>query len=704
MRPNTAIIMPCVRHIQKLGGRYEPGSIWGSIMMRRVIQFMSSLTLVVLILSHHHAAAQSTSSAPSSALFLDQRRLPQADGTAERHSQDGATLTSLQKQVESLREQLAAATDALRKAEADRQKAEKSATLKERAAEAASKEVAALRERLEKESAERTASASQQDERAAELQHHAEKSEAARRKAEADAEAARKTAREKLAELEQARRELEESRRKQTEAERAAQTLGREKTALEGKLAEAQRDLEESQKRAHLAHQHAQDAEALRLKSEADRKALATEIGALRDVSEQHQATMVTLREELKAAKDQRDVAAKNLKALQDQMAVVKGHAEKSDAERKELEADLAALRAAAQERVASISSARNELSVVTKARETAEARIGKLVAELATLKSALEERQGLSTLAGREAAEARQETKRLQKELQQQLEAATEKLRLADEQIRESQAARRQSEAERVRLAALVGDLQCKNIDLATEPLEGGRIRLNINAPCHAGETIAITYDIARFEQRLDEQGRMKFVLDLFAGIEQPASISFPDGYEKKIALSSPDIDSVTKVALVWKAPVDLDLHALEYDAKRVSYGHIWAGSPASARDAAEEAATSRRGRGFLSFADDGSTPGTHLEVYTFLPVAGQMSGRIRLSLDYASRGTKPDGAFCGSGKYASIAYTLIRKPTGRPAEKSDGTLPAVPCGVPLSDQERYNSDLVKDLILTTP
>lgn len=241
-----------------------------------------------------------------------------------------------------------------------------------------------------------------------------------------------------------------------------------------------------------------------------------------------------------------------------------------------------------------------------------------------------------------------------------------------------------------------------CGEPDIALRAGAGGLTEISIAAsPCRAGELVSIAYAGATLLERLDAEGRSRTALDCFAGAAAPVTIAFEDGTTVTRPPVTDDLAQYSKVAIVWSSSVDLDLHAFEYAAAANDTGHIWAGQPLSLAEARSRAERERRGRGFLSTISRGTTIGMNVEVYTFVHYPREPAGGVKIGVDFATRGARPDGDYCGSGRYAEVhfkAYTLHR---GRIARELDLAFAGVPCGTELTDAMRINSRLIPELTI---
>lgn len=238
-----------------------------------------------------------------------------------------------------------------------------------------------------------------------------------------------------------------------------------------------------------------------------------------------------------------------------------------------------------------------------------------------------------------------------------------------------------------------------CGAPEITTEALDGGQMRIRVAAPCHKNETVQISYGGAELIRKLDAWGSLDFALDCFAGTSSQVEVRLADGTRKTFAARANDLDNVSKVALIWHAPVNLDLHVFEYGAGFDRPGHIWASAAGSQGAARINAQAERKGHGYLSAADTEKSIGDKIEVYTFFHNDEQSSGSIALALDYETRGDKPSGATCGRGALAEIDFQVVILPRKGQATRQSGVLTRVDCGVSISREARFNQSALPGL-----
>ncbi len=240
-----------------------------------------------------------------------------------------------------------------------------------------------------------------------------------------------------------------------------------------------------------------------------------------------------------------------------------------------------------------------------------------------------------------------------------------------------------------------------CDEPSIAVLPLAGGRTQFSITDPCRAGQAVTFTYVGVPFQRKVDSSGRLDFILDCFAGDGSPVEIGFQDGSTFSRNAVARDMGRVSKVSVLWSANVNLDIHAFEYAANFGKPGHVWAAAPSSPADARSMARAEGRGRGFISHVSDGGNVGSHLEVYTFWHHRRQDGGVIRLALDYASRGSMPQGETCGDGRMATVEFLVLKLSRGGDFSRTEGAFQPAACGAPLTEQARYSTKAIPDLFI---
>ncbi|MBA4173028.1 MAG: hypothetical protein C0511_10350 [Hyphomicrobium sp.] len=338
--------------------------------------------------------------------------------------------------------------------------------------------------------------------------------------------------------------------------------------------------------------------------------------------------------------------------------------------------------------------------------RLAAEAAEAKRKAEEQAQEKAKQEERRLATEAAEAKRKAEEQAQEKAKQEERRLATEADAKRKAEEQAQEKakQEERRQQAAVVAPTIAAGGAAarsvaECGNDKIAAQAIPGGRFKIEIEAPCRANQSFVIQYGQFVFQRQFDTAGRGTAIVDLFQGKDPPLSLQFADGKRQSVSPEAVDLRGLSKVAVVWQAAVNLDLHAYEYSTLPGTKGHVWVRSPSSADTALAETQSTKRGRGFLSTSDDGRGSGDKVEVYTFWHHDEQQSGVVATALDYESRGDQPGGDVCGSGPQASVAFeTILITPFGR-VSRERGSIAAAPCGVQLSGNNRFMEDAVPDI-----
>ncbi|GKY86416.1 hypothetical protein [Sinisalibacter aestuarii] len=154
--------------------------------------------------------------------------------------------------------------------------------------------------------------------------------------------------------------------------------------------------------------------------------------------------------------------------------------------------------------------------------------------------------------------------------------------------------------------------------MDLAAEA--PALVAITLSAPCNSGEEVTFSHAGMIFSEQLGPEG------DLFLAMpamEENAIVTatFSDGQEAAGDILVPDFAEIERVALVWKGPTGLQLHALENGANYGEAGHIWAETPASAENAIA-------GTGGFVSALGSTADGYAADIYTY-PAALMLDGQ---------------------------------------------------------------------------
>lgn len=230
-----------------------------------------------------------------------------------------------------------------------------------------------------------------------------------------------------------------------------------------------------------------------------------------------------------------------------------------------------------------------------------------------------------------------------------------------------------------------------CGVPEIKTEPLDAGRMQLAIASACRAGQDIVWTYGGAEQQARLDTAGRLEVIIDAFAGTNSTVELRFADETLFSLPLIARDLDRVTKIALIWKAAADLDLHAFEHAAERGKAGHVWSGAPLALDAVRQQVQKGLRGAGFVSSAAKGSEARDKVEVYTFLHRDGQAPGIVTFAVDHATRGDKPAAETCGTGALAEIAFRVVSTSRGGRPVETRGLIARAACDELLAAVARF-------------
>jgi chemotaxis protein histidine kinase CheA len=338
--------------------------------------------------------------------------------------------------------------------------------------------------------------------------------------------------------------------------------------------------------------------------------------------------------------------------------------------------------------------------------------------AEAEARRKAEEEKRQAEAEARRKAEDDKRQAeaetrRRAEEEKRQAAEAETRRTAEEEQRRREAEARRRPepgAPAQPTARAAMTAtppkinpaEMPCPPAKVASSPLPAGRAGVTIESECRAGQGFSFSYGSLSLPAEFDGTGRYNAPFDLFLGKDAPLEAVFADKTRARVPAQGLDFERISKIAIVWRAPVNLDLHALEYTARHGGAGHVWASAASSAEAALEQSRKTGRGRGFMSAVADETAEDDKAEVYTFWHAEGQESGAISLMVDYETRGDVPRADACGSGPLATVEFRVFRLARGAPSPASEQrALAPAPCGKPLPAGARFNPDSMPHLLI---
>ncbi len=239
-------------------------------------------------------------------------------------------------------------------------------------------------------------------------------------------------------------------------------------------------------------------------------------------------------------------------------------------------------------------------------------------------------------------------------------------------------------------------GEARCP-VSMSSRPGQGGVSRIELQADCYASTTFVLQHAGLDFSGRFDQAGAVALELpimeatdQIFARLDDGATIASSLLYDERA------VEQTHRVAIAWKAPVNLDLHAFEYSAGFGADGHVWEQNPRGFRD------VRRPGGGYHTSYPSVVIDGQSIEVYTFWANRRARPGFMRIAVDHASRGDIANGEFCGQGPLASPLYTVVRAERGIITTVSQSSFAPAACGQALDGSARYANGALADLRIT--
>jgi hypothetical protein len=210
--------------------------------------------------------------------------------------------------------------------------------------------------------------------------------------------------------------------------------------------------------------------------------------------------------------------------------------------------------------------------------------------------------------------------------------------------------------------------------------------MRVRVVSPCRANEPVAFVYGALTQRFKLSNSGALEMLLPLFAGKAVVPRVELKDGSQHTLPALADETTPTAMIALVWKRPVDLNLHVFENSAPLSERGHVTRQRAGS-------------GAGRIEALDANGAEGDRIEVYT---VGATAQLTLSVAVDYATRGSVPTPVTCEGGQHARVPFEVFyRRPDGSVQRTAAAFAPA-PCGVAIPPEVRFNRDVLPALSIS--
>jgi hypothetical protein len=232
---------------------------------------------------------------------------------------------------------------------------------------------------------------------------------------------------------------------------------------------------------------------------------------------------------------------------------------------------------------------------------------------------------------------------------------------------------------------ASHAAETRCAAPAIEIAPKPGGQRQVSIQSPCRKDELVIGRYGGIVIMERLDDSGKLVLQLDCFLGDREIALTFADDLRATNRACAMPD-SALTKVAIVWRDRVDLDLHAFEYAALPGSAYDRSARNPGSYQEARSQSMQSGRSHGFMSTVSDGRQLGHNIEVYTLLHHPAEPRGLIAMAVALGANYDAANVESCNKGRPEPLRVDLdvYVLDSGMKLRSYDRTFAAAACGAP--------------------
>jgi len=211
------------------------------------------------------------------------------------------------------------------------------------------------------------------------------------------------------------------------------------------------------------------------------------------------------------------------------------------------------------------------------------------------------------------------------------------------------------------------VASSEC-GVRMSASARPGASISVFISSTCRAGQVVTLSHADFSFSERTDDRGVLSATIPAFTSLAI-VDVIFEDGATASAQVTLRDASDLERLAIVWSAPVNLDLHAFEGDATEDSDGHVWVENQRTYRD------TLIGGGGFHEvFGDSSIEGGSMAEIYS-LPTS-RIRRQTAVSLDLRINDID---AYCAQ----PMALRTIRSQSGGEITKREFNLRLPQCGI---------------------
>ncbi|MGH1351097.1 MAG: hypothetical protein ACRBBN_09855 [Methyloligellaceae bacterium] len=214
---------------------------------------------------------------------------------------------------------------------------------------------------------------------------------------------------------------------------------------------------------------------------------------------------------------------------------------------------------------------------------------------------------------------------------------------------------------------------------------LPGGFTAIKINSSCRGEQTVDIKYAGISFATRFDQRGNLSFILDCFVGDKESINITYQDGKQQQKTPVLRDMNSLSKIAVIWNSQHNLNLHAFEYASPENSTGHIWEKNPMSLDGVNQKIESNGTGHGFMSSMSGMSKGVTQkIEVYTFMHSSLEIErpGVIKLALGYQTPSASIQQVSCTDTNASYLGYQTVQLLKNQKINREQGQIITNNCG----------------------
>lgn len=212
------------------------------------------------------------------------------------------------------------------------------------------------------------------------------------------------------------------------------------------------------------------------------------------------------------------------------------------------------------------------------------------------------------------------------------------------------------------------------------------GVVDFRITSPCRPGAAFSVNAGPLSLQTAFDKEGKARLQIPL---LQESTDVTWTagDGTTKTEPVRFAGARDAFRIALVWRQPVDLQLHVVEPGGSvNGEKGHVWRKQPNE---------DFKSGVGSLQIDADSAAGASRVELYDVPPARNPHNGLFKVYVDFAARGDVAAAPYCGTGEMAAPSFEIWVLRYGRRDNARRFGFRPEECGSPPKTRPSYFADV---------